>query len=86
MLKDDVIKINTLAIDDIGYRELINFNNSRTNFIYPDTFPEVERHIKADLLTNGIAEKKELVKEYYFFPVIKKTDSFNPYKKSYTAD
>ena len=87
MLKDDLFKVNIIELDALEKRAVGNFNKERVDFIEANTYPAVERPKQAYLENrDGLEDKNELVQEYYYFPVIKRIKSFNPYKKSYSDD
>lgn len=87
MLKDDLFKVNVVELDSLEERAVGNFNKERVNFIEANAYPEVERPIKlGSVRADSTSHENESVQEYYYFPVIKRIKSFNPYKKSYSDD
>ena len=87
MLKDDFFKVNIIELDALEQRAVGNFVKERVNFIEAYTFPEVDRPTQANLVdTLDLEDKNKPVQEYYYFPVIEKIKSFNPYKKSYSDE
>ena len=86
-LKDGLFKVNRVVLDELEQRAVDNFDKERTHFIEADAFPKV----KAPPQVHSSKEDEQLneseaIKEYYYFPVLKQLEYFDPYKKSYGDD
>ena len=87
ILKDDLVKVNIVKLDELEQRAVGNFNKERVNFIEADIFPKVEMSMQVDSVEGGeFDNESEEVKKYYYFPIVEQIKSFNPYEKSYSDD
>ena len=87
ILKDDLVKVNIVKLDELEQRAVGNFNKERVNFTGANIFPKVERLMQVDLTKVAkIDNESEDVRKFYYFPVIEQIKSFNPYEKSYSGD
>ena len=85
MLKNDSLKVTVIELDALEHRAVSNFNKERVDFIEANACPKVDRPTQTDSENrDDIEDKNESVQEYYYFPMIEKIKSFNPYKKSYS--
>ena len=87
ILKDDLVKVNIVKLDELEQRAVGNFNKERINFIEADIFPKVEMSMQVDSVEGDeFDNESEEVKKYYYFPIVEQIKSFNPYEKSYSDD
>lgn len=83
ILKNNLFKVSLLELDPLEKRALLHYNEERSDFSEPERFPEVDSPVKNETKEDESSVKNEFIRKYYNFPLLKKINKFNPYKKLY---